>query len=204
MDLLTLDSLPPQLRQLISYRDLEPGEVLFQQGDEAIAFFVVETGRVRLVRYSSDGKEVTFQITRSGESLAEIALFSNNYPCAAVAEVASRVIVYPKQPLLSALHNYPDLAEDFMAMLIGKIHDLKVRLELQHIRAAHERVLRYLRYVADPTEQAVVTFDRPLKDIAADIGLTPETLSRALTRLEREGKIRRSRLQILLQNSSAA
>ncbi len=193
MDLLTLESLPPQLRDVISYRELEPRESLFRQGEEANAFFVVQTGRLKLVRYTSDGKEVTFQIARPGESIAEIALFAHTYPCSVVAEVASRVIVYPKQPLLSALCNNPDLAEDLMTMLVRKIHDLKVRLELRDIRAAHERVLRYLRYMAEPGEQRIVNFDRPLKDIAADLSLTPETLSRALARLEREGIITRSR-----------
>ncbi|BAZ65509.1 MAG: Crp/Fnr family transcriptional regulator [Pelatocladus maniniholoensis HA4357-MV3] len=198
MNLQTLESLPLELRHLIVHRDLEAQENLFQQGDEATAFYVVETGRLKLVRYSSNGKEVTFPIARAGEIIAEIALFSNTYPCAVVAEVASRVIVYPKQAILSALRDNSDLAEDFMAMLVRKIHDLKVRLELRDIRAAHERVLRYLRYMAQLDEQTTVTFDRPLKDIALDLGLTPETLSRALTRLEREGMITRTKLQIKL------
>lgn len=202
MDLLTLDTLPVKLRDAILHRDLVAGENLFQQEDLALSFFVVKTGRVRLIRYTSD-KEVTLQIAGSGEGVAEIALFSETYPCTAVAEVNSRVIVYPKELLLSAIRNNPDLAEDFMAMLVQKIQDLKIRVELRDIRAAHERLLRYLRYQAQ-SGQTVVNFDRPLKDIAADLGLTPETLSRALTRLERNGMITRTRLSITLQNLPAA
>ncbi|MBW4498279.1 MAG: Crp/Fnr family transcriptional regulator [Scytonema hyalinum WJT4-NPBG1] len=204
MDLLTLDTLPVELRNAIVHRDLAAGENLFQQGDLALSFFVVETGRVRLVRYTSGDKEVTLQIAGSGEGIAEIALFSETYPCTAVAEVNSRVIIYPKEPLLSAIRNNPDLAEDFMAMLVRKIEDLKIRIELRDIRAAHERLLRYLRYQTQSGEQSVVNFDRPLKDIAVDLGLTPETLSRALTRLERDGMITRTRMQITLVNSPAA
>ncbi|MBD2433386.1 MULTISPECIES: Crp/Fnr family transcriptional regulator [Fischerella] len=204
MNLQSPESLPPELRHVIIHRELEPKESLFQQGDEAKAFYVVETGRLKLVRYTSDGKEVTFPIARRGEMIAEIALFSDTYPYAVIAEVASRVIIYPKQPILTALRHNSELAEDFMAMLVQKIHDLKIRLELRDIRAAHERVLRYLQYMAQLGEQTTITFDRPLKDIAVDLGLTPETLSRALTRLEREGIITRTRLQIKLQNLSAA
>ncbi|KAB8317233.1 Crp/Fnr family transcriptional regulator [Tolypothrix campylonemoides VB511288] len=204
MDLLTLDTLPVQLRNAIVHRNLAAGETLFQQGDLALSFFVVETGRVRLVRYTSGDKEVTLQITGSGEGVGEIALFSETYPCTAVAEVNSRVIVYPKELLLSAIRNNPDLAEDFMAMLVRKIQDLKIRIELRDIRKAHERLLRYLRYQAQSGEQNIVNFDRPLKDIAVDLGLTPETLSRALTRLERDGMITRTRLSVTLVNSPAA
>lgn len=204
MDLLTLESLPVELQNAIVHRDLAPGETLFAAGDSALSFFVVETGRVKLLRYTSGDKEVTLQIAESGDSVAEIALFSETYSCTAVAQMNSRVIVYPKQLLLSAICNNPDLAEDFMAMLVRKIQDLKIRVELRDIRAAHERLLRYLQYQTQSGEQTVVNFDRPLKDIAADLSLTPETLSRALTRLERDGMITRTRLQITLQNSSAA
>ena len=203
MDLLTLESLPEGLRNGISYRNLAAKEMLFQHGDAASAFFVVETGRVKLVRYTSGDKMVTFQVAGVGESLGEVALFSDTYPCGAIAELPSRVIVYPKELLLSALRDNSDLAQDFIAMLVGKIQALKLRLELQNIRKAHERVLQYLRYQVQG-EQNVINFDRPLKDIAADLGLTPETLSRALTKLEQEGVIMRSRLVITLQNSSAA
>ncbi|NJM68761.1 MAG: Crp/Fnr family transcriptional regulator [Scytonema sp. RU_4_4] len=204
MDLLTLESLPVELQKTIVHRDLAAGETLFGQGDLALSFFIVETGRVKLVRYTSGDKEVTLQIAGARDAVAEIALFSETYPCTAVAEVNSRVIVYPKELLLSAIRNNPDLAEDFMAMLVRKIQDLKIRVELRDIRAAHERLLRYLRYQTQSGQQGVVNFDRPLKDIAADLGLTPETLSRSLTRLERDGMITRTRLQITLQNSSAA
>lgn len=202
MDLLALNSLPSELREAIAFQELAAGQTLFQQGDVASAVFVVRTGRIRLMRYINEDKLVTFQVARPGESLAEIALFSDTYPCTAIAEVASRAIAYPKQALLSALRNHPDLAEDFMAMLLRKIQELKFRIELRDIRAARERVLRYLRDLAQA--QTTVTLDRPLKDIAADLDFTPETLSRTLTRLEREGVITRRRLQITLHDSSAA
>jgi CRP/FNR family transcriptional regulator, dissimilatory nitrate respiration regulator len=203
MDLLTVESLPEGLRNGIAYRNFAAKETLFQQGDAASAFFVVETGRVKLVRYTSGDKMVTFQVAGAGESLGEIGLFSDTYPCAAIAEAASRVIVYPKELLLSALQDNSDLAQDFIAILVTKIEALKLRLELRDIRKAHERVLQYLRYQVEGEENAIA-FDRPLKDIAADLGLTPETLSRALTKLEEEGVIMRSRLVITLQNSSVA
>jgi CRP/FNR family transcriptional regulator, dissimilatory nitrate respiration regulator len=204
MDLLTLNSLPEELRNAVVYRDLSTGETLFQQGDSASSFFIVETGRIKLLRYTNDDKVVTFHVAEQGHSLGEIALYSQTYPCSAVAEVPSRVIAYPKEPLLSAMRDNPELAEDFMAMLVQKIQDLKLRIELRDIRAAHERLLRYLRYLAQSNSESVVNVDRPLKEIAAELGLTPETLSRALARLEREGKIARTRLQITLQRSSAA
>lgn len=97
-----------------------------------------------------------------------------------------------------------DLAEDFMTLLVTKNNDLIISLELRSIKAAHRRVLQYLRYLVGSIDSNVVSFNRPLKDIANDIGLTPATLSRALTRLQREGTSERESNSITLQNSSVA
>lgn len=202
MNLFKPDSLPRELRNAITYRDLRRGENLFEQKEAASAFFVVESGRVKLVRYTTSGKMVTFQDATPGEILAEIALFSDKYPCTAVAEVNSRLIVYPKHLFLLALHNNADLAADFIAMLVQKMETLKFRLELRDIRAAHDRLLRYLHYQTN--DQNIIKCDRPFKEIAADLGLTPETLSRAMAKLEKEGLITRTKMQIKLLNSSAA
>ena len=114
------------------------------------------------------------------------------------------MIRYPKAALISALRVYPDLAETLVTMLAAIIRTLEIRLELRDIRASHQRVLRYLRYQARGNDEGVITFDRPLKDIATDLGFTPETLSRALARLEQEGLILRQDRQIILRPSSVA
>ncbi len=204
MNLLVLDCLPSDLRAVLTCRDLTAGQVLFQPGDPAVALFMVETGRLRLARNTSEGKLVTIQVARAGQSLAETALFTEFYSEEAVAEIASRVIVYPKQFLLRALCNHADLAESFMELLTQQIQLLQLRLELRDLRSAHERVLQYLRHVAQPPEASTVSFDRPLKDIASELGLTPETLSRSLSRLQREGLITRVKQQITLNNLAVA
>lgn len=100
-----------------------------------------------------------------------------------------------------------------MSLLVKKHESFIRQLELRDIRAAHVRVLQYLRYLAEPSDarpfaphsnRTVVQFDRPLKEIAIDLGLTPATLSRALTRLEQEGVISRQHTLVTLHNSSAA
>lgn len=48
-----------------------------------------------------------------------------------------------------------------------------------------------------------VIFDRPLKDIAAEIGLTHEAFYRALAALEADGAIRRARRRITLTQRAA-
>ncbi|NJL20709.1 MAG: Crp/Fnr family transcriptional regulator [Leptolyngbyaceae cyanobacterium SM1_3_5] len=204
MNLLSIDRLPENLRHAIALRELAPEQILFRQGDSASAFFIVEAGRFRIARYVPEGRSLTLQIAKAGDSFAEITLFSDVYAYTATAEIASRIIIYPKRELLAALHQHSDLLEDFMTRLIRKNLSLITQLQLKNIRAAHRRVLQYLYFLADAENVDAVSFDRPLNQIAIDLGLSPATFSRALTRLEQEGRIVREQNLIRLQNSSIA
>lgn len=202
MDLLALDSLPLDLRGAIATRDLASDQVLFRQGDSATNLFIVKTGRLKVIYPSSECRSLTLYIARPSESLGEAALALDIYPYTAIAEIASQVMVYPKLLLLLALERHPSLITDLMARLIRKNLALIRQLELRDIRASHRRVLRYLRHLTESEAVQQLNFDRPLKEIAVDLGLAPATLSRALTRLEREGRIVRERNFIQLQDSS--
>jgi CRP/FNR family transcriptional regulator, dissimilatory nitrate respiration regulator len=204
MDLLTPTTLPPDLRGVIVRRELVAEQILFRHGDSASALFVVQTGRLKIVSHTPERRLVTLQVVRPGDSFGESALFLDHYPYTAIAEVPSQVLIYPKQPLLAALRQHLDLAEDIMALLVKQNLALMTQLELRDIRAAHRRVLQYLHYLTHPDTPNLVRFDRPLKNIAIDLGLTPATLSRALTRLEQEGTITREQNIITLQKPFAA
>ena len=194
-----LDWLPEPIRQRSKLRVLEAGQALFRQGDRAIAIFAVEQGRIRLVRQTVDHREVVLHQAREGEFFAEAALFSNAYQCDAIATAASRVRGYPKREILAAFRTDPDLGERFMAVLAQQVHALRARLEERNIRSARERVLHHLALAAGADERTV-RLDGTLMDLAAEIGLTHETLYRTLAALERDGAIARTRSGIALRN----
>ncbi|HHP7230343.1 MAG TPA: Crp/Fnr family transcriptional regulator [Xenococcaceae cyanobacterium] len=197
MNLSVSDSLPPQLRDAANYQNLVAAQVLFHYRDPAEYIFVLEVGRIRLVRYTCEGNLVVFQIVRATESFAESALFTNLYYCNAIAEVPSRVIAYPKTVVAEVLPNNPDLALTLLRRFDRKSQSLKQLLELRSIRSARDRLLQYLLFSVSPEETTIV-FDRSYKDIATELGLSPETLYRTLAELEREQIITRQGRQIEL------
>jgi CRP-like cAMP-binding protein len=200
---LKLENLPPDIQAHSRCQNLATGETLFYHGDPATAIYVVESGRVRLDRYTPDGKFVTFQIVRSGEGAAVTALFDELYDSNAISEVPSRVVVYPKQVLLDALPYYPALADELMRQLVCNIYALRIRLELREIRVARDRILHYFRAISR-FSGTTICFDRPFKLVALDLGLTPEVFYRTLAHLERKGSISRNNRQITLHDSTAA
>jgi CRP/FNR family transcriptional regulator, dissimilatory nitrate respiration regulator len=200
MDLLTIDSLPSLLENATTFYSFAAGQRLFREGDRSSNFFMVESGRIKLVRFTIEGRMVVLQVVRRGESLGENTFVSNAYSYTAIAEVESRAIAYPQPLLTEALDEYPELADNLREKLIEKIQSLKVSLELLQIRSAHLRLLQYLQYKAAASDdRTVVNLDQPLKEVAAELDLNPRTISRALARLESEGRIIRQANSIILQ-----
>lgn len=203
MDLLTIDSLPSLLQDATTIYSFAAGQRLFRQGDRSSNFFIVESGRIKLVRFTIEGRMVVLQVVRRGESLGENTFVSNAYSYTAIAEVESRAIAYPQPLLTEALDEYPELAENLREKLIEKIQSLKVSLELLQIRSAHLRLLQYLQSKAAASDnQTVVNLDQPLKEVATELDLTPRTISRALTKLESEGRIIRQANSIITRNQA--
>ncbi len=188
--LLCPERLPAEIRAAVRHRELAPGEMLYHRGDKSVAIFVVERGRLTLFSYTSEGKTVPLYVIRPGECVSEAALFAENYCGDVVAEIASRVAIFPKRALLAAFHEHPLLSDEFMAALTKRFNMLRIRLELRNLQSARERILQYLLVLAPPG-QATVVVDRPLKSIADDLGLTHESFYRTLTQLTKEGTIAR-------------
>jgi CRP-like cAMP-binding protein len=195
--------LPREIVEKAAVRELAEGEHLFQLGQSAAAIFEVLSGRLRLVRRTVDGHLVALHTARAGDLFAEAALFSDVYHCDAIAAAPSRVRVFPKPALLTALRADPALSEAFSARLARQLHELRTRLELRNVRSARERILRYLLLVAGEDGRAVAIEGR-LQDIAAELGLTREAFYRTLAALEADGVIIRTATGIELRKSSAA
>src|SRR5438128_9714070 len=91
-------------------RSLARNQLLFRQGDRVTAIYFIEEGRLRLERRTFDDRRLVVGTTSAGNLFVEAALFSENYHCDALATEPSRVCVYPKAAMLSALRSDPEKA----------------------------------------------------------------------------------------------
>ncbi len=189
--------------QAIERRSLASNETLFRQGDKVTAIYFVEAGRLRLERRTFDGRLLILGITPAGQFFVEAALFSDSFHCDAVATEPSRVRIYPKTALLTALSADPTSALSFLKLMAHQIFDLRQRLEVMKVRSAEERVMLYLDLHAG-SDGRTVNLRSQLQDIASELGLTREAFYRTLANLARAGAIERADSRILLKTSRNA
>jgi CRP-like cAMP-binding protein len=178
-------------------RKLAAGQMLFDQGDAAIGLYEVVSGQVKQVRIDPQGRDVVVGIAGPGKMIAEASLFSQTHDCAATALTNVIVRLYRKGILLAELERNPRVALAFMAMLVGQILDLRVRLERRSIHSARDRVRHYLAAHVGGKERTVA-LPSTLKDLAAELGLTHEVLYRTLSEMSAKGEIARQNGKIRL------
>ena len=201
MHISLLEHLPSTLLQASPSRDLMKGQMLYRRGERATGVFLVEQGRLRLYSVDAEGRDVPLYVIRHGECVSEAALFADTYCGNVMAEVRSRVRCFPKERLLDALHNDPELSSRYMSEMARRFNSLRVRLELRNLKSARERILQYL-ITSAPGSGDSLLIDRPLKSIADDLGLTPESLYRAFADLASSGKLTRTRKMIVLHRGA--
>jgi len=193
MNIKTLDHLFFD-NQAFKEKKYKPGELVFSQGDTAHNIFAVKKGRVKLERYTPEGRVVVMHVAEDGESFAEAALFSDIYHCNAIVTMPSVIHIYAKQQIHDILDSSPDKAKEYIVLLSKQIRHLRSKLELRNILSARERIQQYFYLTAQGSNMIVL--DKNLKDIAADIGLAHETFYRELAKLEKEGLITREENKI--------
>lgn len=194
-----IDDLPEDLHRQIIRRSLTQKECLFLDGDPANHIYYIESGVIRLLHYTESGQTVNHYTLMSGDFLAEVLVVSEIYLCTALVAEPAQVLVIPKQAFLNTLAQNSSLMLAFLGEVAYRLHNTKVMMQIRSIRSAPERVLNYLRIIVPPATKTII-LNRPLKEIAYDLDLTPESLSRSLTQLQEEGVISREPGRIILQN----
>lgn len=194
--LLTLTDLPPELHQATVQRRLTTGQILIQQGEPSDFIFWVKTGQMRLVSFTEE-QMVTHYFVDAGEFFSESSLYFDSYGCTAMAEMPTEIIAIPKEVFSTVLDQSPPLSAKYLATLTHRFQSVKTLLGLRGIRSARERLLHYLMQRRSPGEDTII-LEKPLKAIASELALTPESLSRLLTRLSNEGVIERKRRTITI------
>jgi CRP-like cAMP-binding protein len=125
--------------------------------------------------------------------------FSDVYRCDAIAAEPTRVRACGKAEMLAAIGDSPPTMLALLEQVTHLLRHARAMRELRNIRSADDRVLEHLCLSASK-DDAVVS-DRPLLEVAEDLGLTHEAYYRALATLARAGTIKRMARTIRLIKS---
>ncbi len=205
-----LDRIPADLleRYGASVLQLDKDQVFFQQGDQALFFHVVRTGRVKMTVYNEKGREFVQGYFSEGESFGEPPFFSQGiYPASAVAVEPSTIWRCGYQEFLALLAAEPDVHLGLTRTLCKRLVYKAMMLGEVAVEEAEHRLQTLIAYFqarqGEQSEPFKVPFTR--QELADMTGLRVETVIRTIKGMEERGvlKIRRGKIFWMQEDNSA-
>ena len=172
-------------------RVVHAGDTVYQAGERLTHLYVVHSGFFKTINFSIDGREQVVGLHFKGDWLGFDGIAEAQFACDAVALDTGEIWAIRYDALLTACANAPTLlsaVHTAMSREIGRDRDSMLAL---CTLPADARVADFLRYWANAMQQRGLRTDQinlrmTRSEIGNYLGMKLETVSRALSRLERD------------------
>ncbi|HWK41611.1 MAG TPA: Crp/Fnr family transcriptional regulator [Croceibacterium sp.] len=176
-------------------RRLKRGELLFAAGDQNAACATLISGALKVAAVDEEGTERILALVHPAGFIGELFTPFAHHDVVALSD--SELCVFPRSEMGRAVESHPKLAQALLRRSQEDLHQSRDLLALSGRRSAAEKVGAMLMGLAEAASDSPChparRFELPMTrgEIAGMLGLTIETVSRAITRFERDGAIRR-------------
>ena len=177
----------------------DTGEVVFLEGEQDVALYIVHSGWLKAVKMSSDGREQVLHFIGPGEVFNAIGVFVESAnPATVIALEPAVVWVIQQQDILNLIDGHPELGRVIIRRLAERVQQLIHMVEDLSLRTIESRLARYL-LDQSTTEQMQRPRWATQAELANRLGTVPDVLHRALRSLSKDGLIyvERHQIQIL-------
>lgn len=187
--------------QMVSYKK---GEIIFFENTKASFYYQIETGRVKMMSFTSSGKEVIQKIFEAGSTFGEPALLGDfPYPARAVALTNCKIWKVIRQDFIDLLQRDPAVHLLLTKDICERMEYKAVIIKMVSIRSAKERILSFIQFLKTKKKTTTANHGKFIlpytrQQLADSLGLRVETVIRAVKKLEEEGQIQIVKRKICL------
>ncbi|MBL4832193.1 MAG: Crp/Fnr family transcriptional regulator [Aliivibrio sp.] len=180
----------------------QSGQQLFTRGENAEHMYLVDKGKVSLFRLMPNGDEKLFKVFMSGELIAEMAMFMEprTYPLSAKADQDTELSGFYYKDVLEVFTHSAQTSLKVMNYMTNHIHHLMNTVNILTQVNAQQRLVMKLAeiYRMQLKREGKVSLPVTKRLLATQLGMTPETLSRAIKKLKSDHYIEESGNHITL------
>ena len=183
-----------QLKVLASYvreKNYDEGQLIVRDSDVVESLCIVRSGKVKLTKYSSNGKEQIIHIYGEGGMMGLCTMFTDKlFPACAVALEKTCVFHFSREVLEKMAYKEPALLLNLVFALSRRLTESINMIESLSLQKIPQRLASFLLYsksMTTDTEKIIIPFSR--RELARMLGATPETLSRAFNLMKKNGII---------------
>lgn len=194
------EPLAQEVRRLLTpyarRRTLPSGDLLWREGDDAGMLVAIERGRVKVYRVLPNGNAVTLLLFGPGDVFGFMPFLDGRpYPATAQALDDVEALVVSREDLTAAFARDPQVALAMVRLLATRLREAFDRIERSSVPEVLPRVAAALVALLpeEGTAGQTTVIELPVRssEFAAAIGVAPESLSRAITKLVAAGVLHR-------------
>ncbi len=177
-------------------RTYPAGQVVFLEGEQNTALYIVQKGWLKAVKIAPDGREQVLNFIGPGEVFNAISIFvAGTNPVTVMTLEPSTLWIIQREAILLALKQYPELAQLVIQHLAEHVRRLITMVEDLSLRTIEARLARYL---LEGASEGLLQRQRwaTQTEIANRLGTVTDVLNRALRNLASANLIRVERHQI--------
>lgn len=188
-------------------RHYEPGQIIFYEDNRPHGVYCVESGKIKLTKYTPDGKTYIARIATAGDLLGYRAFLTND-PYSATAEVIepATICFIEREPFMRAIKDNPQFAIQLMEQLGSDLKQAENRARDLAYKSVPERLAEMLLTFkesygetdSDGNIHLAIRLSR--EEMASLLGTTIETTVRNLTRFKQLGLIQLDKKEVILLN----
>lgn len=194
-----------KISRITHLKSYQKNDVVFQEGDPALGFYLVASGRVKVYKLSFSGDEHILHVVSEGGSFAEAVVFSpmDRYPAFAEALSEARLLFIPKREFLDLMRNDFTLTLSVFSSMSEKLRSFNTLVEELSLKSADSRLAKYLLDLAMKKKSDMFSLDIKKVELSKRLGIAPETLSRLLRRFKSRRILAMSGHEIRLLNKES-
>lgn len=166
------------------------GQVIFTEGSTINGVFCIKTGKCKLSKLNSNGKEQIVRFVKGGDVLGYRSVIVNEPVTLTVTALDEMSACYiPKSDILEALEKNPKFIMDMMKTACSDLKDANMTLSKMAQKNVRERLadsLLFLQETFDVTEEGFINVQLSREEISSIIGTATESAIRLLSEFKKE------------------
>ncbi|RPD44374.1 response regulator [Hymenobacter sediminis] len=161
----------------------------YTEGEMPKRLYFIQSGRVKATKTTSFGKELITSFYQSGEFFGYKALLEQTCYHESVVAVEDCVLLYIPAADFLQLSRLPEVSQQFVRLLAGRKRAREQQLLDMAYQSLRRRVANALLVLQsqDGADEATSFIRVSREDLAALVGIAPESLSRTLSEFRRDG-----------------
>jgi CRP/FNR family transcriptional regulator, dissimilatory nitrate respiration regulator len=177
-----------KIKNFSQIRKLKKNEILFNQGEEAAAFFIVYEGSLKISKFSEKGNEQLYHVQQPTDLVAEASIFGEGiYPATCIALEASAIIEIQAKAFKELIIKTPNIALKLLYSYSMRLRSFARTIDSLSLLDVKGRLAKFLIDNSRLTEnKRIVELSVSKKELAQILGTIPETFSRTIQLFKKE------------------